>query len=96
MKMQIIGFELQRGVGKTSGKAYEIGQLHTLADLAPAMNDDGVSVGAMGTTYRVDGPLIDKIKGIKTPFMADVVTAPQMRFGKREEVVIDVVPAKAP
>lgn len=94
-RMQVVGFEGSQGVGKKSGRAYEIGQLHTLAPLAPAFNEDGIAKGLMGTTYQCGIDLIMKIKELQPPFMADVVVSPVMRFGKREEAVTDVVPLKA-
>jgi hypothetical protein len=92
MKMQIVGFEGSSGMGKTSGKAYAIGQLHTLANLAPAFSDTGISSGQMGTTYRCPLPLIEKIKNVRPPFVAEVEVGVVMRFGKREEEVIDIAP----
>lgn len=92
MKMQIVGFEGSQGVGKISGKAYAIGQLHTLASLAAPLSDDGISSGQMGTTYRCPLPLVEKIKHLRPPFMAEVDVRAEMRFGKREEVVYDVTP----
>lgn len=91
-KMQIVGFEGSSGVGKTSGKAFAIGQLHTLARLAEAYSDDGISRGMMGTTYRCPLPLIQKIKHLQPPFVADVDVQDVMKFGKREQEVIDITP----
>lgn len=92
MKMFIVGFEANSGVGKNSGKAYAMGNLHTMAELAPPFTEGGVSVGQMGTTYACDVPLIDKIKHLPCPFYAEVETVPVMRFGKREEQVRDIKP----
>lgn len=94
MKMQIIGIEGSSGVGKTSGKAYAIGQLHTMLPLAGAFGEDGVSKGFMGSTYRCPLPLIMKIKHLAPPFMAEVDVQVVMRFGKREEEVMDIVPVE--
>lgn len=92
MKMQIVGFEGSQGIGKKSGKAYEIGQLHVIADLAPAFSEDGIAKGMMGTTYQCSLEVIQKIKHLQPPFVADVEVAPVMRFGKREEEVRQVTP----
>lgn len=92
MKVQIVGFEGSSGVGKKSGKEYAIGNLHTLADLAPAFQEAGISKGQMGTTYSCPLPLIEKIKHLPTPFFAEVDLRPVMRFGKREEQVFDIAP----
>lgn len=93
MKMQIVGFEGSSGVGKTSGKAYAIGQLHTLAQLAEPFSESGISKGQMGTTYPCPLPLVEKIKHLQPPFMAEVDVRAVMRFGKREEQVFDIAPA---
>lgn len=92
MKLQIVGIEGSFGVGKTSGNAYEIGNLHTLADLAPPLKDDHISLGQMGTSYRCPLPLIVKIKDLPRPFFAEVDIRPVMRFGKREDQVFDIKP----
>lgn len=91
-KMQIVGFEGSSGVGKTSGKAYAMGQIHTLATLAEPFSENGISKGQMGTTYRCPLPLVEKIKHLTPPFAADVDVRPVMRFGKREDEVFDILP----
>jgi hypothetical protein len=92
MKMQVIGFEGSQGIGKKSGKPYEIGSLHVIADLAPAFSEDGIAKGQMGTTYPCSLEVIQRIKHLQPPFLADVEIAPVMRFGKREEEVRSVTP----
>lgn len=92
MKLTIVGFEGSSGVAKLSGKAYAIGQLHTLARLAEPFLDGGISKGQMGTTYRCPLPLIEKIKGLHPPFQAEVNIEDVMRFGKREQDVLDISP----
>lgn len=91
-KMQIVGFEGSSGVGKTSGKAYAMGQIHTLATLAEPFSEGGISQGQMGTTYRCPLPLVEKIKHLKPPLLAEVDVRPVMRFGKREDEVFDIMP----
>lgn len=92
MKMQVVGFEGSSGIGKKSGKAYEIGQLHVVAELAPAFSEDGISKGFMGTTYQCGLNIIHEIKQLQPPFLAEVETVAVMRFGKREEEVRSVKP----
>lgn len=94
MKMQIVGFEGSSGVGKKTGKAYAVGQLHTLARLAEPFNEDGISKGQMGTTFRCPLPLIEKIKHLAPPFVAEVTVESVMRFGNREEEVTDIAPSE--
>ncbi len=90
MKLNIVGYEGSSGVSK-AGKAYEIGQLHTLAPLAEPFGDAGVARGQMGTTYRTPLPLIMKLKNTPCPFMAEVDIRDVMRFGKREQDVYDII-----
>ena len=92
MKVQIVGFEGSSGVGKTSGKAYAMGQIHTLATLAEPFSEGGISKGQMGTTYRCPLPLVEKVKHLQPPFVAEVDIRPVMRFGKREDEVHDINP----
>jgi len=91
MKMHIVGFEGSSGVSK-AGNAYAMGQLHTLAQLAEPFSAEGISKGQMGTTYRCPLPLVEKIKHLPTPLVAEVDVRAVMRFGKREEEVFDIVP----
>lgn len=94
MKLQVVGFEAVEDVSKKTGNAYSIGQLHTMVELAPAFKDTAIAKGFMGSTYRCDVELINKIKHLQPPFLAEVVITPVMRFGKREEQVSDVVPVE--
>lgn len=96
MKAQVVGFEGTQGVSKKTGKSYEVGQLHTVIELAPSFSDDGIAKGFMGTTYRCGLEVIQKIKHLQPPFMADLVIKPVMRFGNREEELTDVVPVSNP
>lgn len=91
MKMHIVGFEGSQGVSK-AGKAYAMGQLHTLAQLAEPFQAEGISKGQMGTTYRCPLPLVEKIKHLAPPFAAEVDVRAVMRFGKREEEIFDILP----
>lgn len=92
MKLQIIGFDGSSGIGKKSGKAYAMAQIHTLAELAPPFSEDGISKGFMGTSYSCSLPLVEKIKDLRCPFFAEVDIRPVMRFGQREELVFDISP----
>lgn len=92
MKLQIIGFEGVEDVSKKTGKPYSLGNIHTMAELAPSFSENGTAKGFMGTTLRCDVSLIHKIKHLQPPFMADVQVGYVMRFGKREEEVTNIVP----
>lgn len=94
MKMQIVGIEGSSGVGKKTGTAYEIGQLHAMAPLAAPYGESGIAKGSMGTTYRCPLPLIQKIKHLAPPFMAEVDVRDVMKFGKREQEVFDITPTE--
>jgi len=89
--MTVIGFEAMSGVGKTSGKAYSIGRLHTAINLAPP-TESGIAKGQMGTTYDCPEILVRKIAHIPTPCVVDVTTEDQIKFGKRETIVSDLRP----
>lgn len=96
MKMQICGIEASEGVSKT-GKPYAIGQLFTLANLAPPRSGapglpEPIAKGMMGTTYRCDPVLVRKIAHLPLPVTCEVTIEGQMRFGEREEVVTDIAP----
>jgi hypothetical protein len=69
-----------------------MGRLHTLIPLAPPFGEGNVSKGLIGTTYECDPVLLRKIEHLPFPVTADIVTVPQMRFGERREVVVDVLP----
>lgn len=92
MRVWVLGIEGSQGVGKTSGKAYEIGQLHVSTPLAPPLSADGISKGAMGSTYRVGLDLVRKLVNLPLPFQADLAIQDVMRFGKRETMVLDLTP----
>lgn len=90
MKMQIVGFEGVEDISKKTGKPYSMGQIHTVAPLAPSFSENGISKGLMGTTFRCSVELIQKIKHLQPPFMGEVSIDYVMRFGKREEEVTDI------
>lgn len=94
MKLQIVGFEANEGMGKASGKAYAMGALHSMAVLAPAFTAEGVSKGQMGTTYDCPVPLVRKVAHLQVPFYAEVETRDIMRFGKRQTEVVDITPVE--
>lgn len=94
-KLNIIGMESSEGISNKSGKPYAIGNLHTIARLADSFQADGVAKGHMGTTYSTSPAVIAKIKHLQTPFMAEVQIEAIMKFGKREESIVDVVPLAA-
>lgn len=94
MKMQIVGLEGSSGISGKSGKAYEIGQLHSIVRLAPPLGDDNVAKGFMGSTYRCALEIVKSLAGLPLPFMAEVDVQDVMRFGKREQEVFGVVPEK--
>lgn len=90
-KMTVIGFESMEGVGKESGKAYAIGRLHTAIPLAPPMKDQ-IAKGEVGTTYDCDSNLVKKIAHLPLPVVVEVDLQDQMKFGKRQQIVIDLRP----
>ncbi len=92
-KMTIIGISASAlGAISKAGKAFSIGQLHTMADLAPAYAEGGIEKGQCGTSYQVDPELVRHIAHLTLPFVAEVDVRRVMRFGKPEDVVFDVRP----
>jgi hypothetical protein len=95
--MQIVGLEGSKGTSGKTGKAYEIGQLHSIVRLAPPLGDGNVAKGFMGSTYRCGVDIINSLSHNPLPFMAEVDVQDVMRFGKREQEVVSVSPeSKAP
>lgn len=94
MKLQIVGLEGSSGTSGKTGKAYEIGQLHSMARLAGPLDAANVAKGFMGTTYRCSVAVIKSLAHLPVPFMAEVEVEDVMRFGKREQEVISVLPEK--
>lgn len=93
MKVTICGIEVNEGVSKKTGNAYSMGSLHTICALAPPFGGkDNIAKGFMGTTYEADPVLLRKLEHLPFPLEAEVVIQNVMRFGKRQEVVADVVP----
>lgn len=91
-KMIIAGIEVSEGISKKTGKAYSMGSLHTLTQLAPPYGTGNIAKGSMGSTYECDPVLLRKLEHMPFPVTAEVELGAQMRFGERQEVVIDVRP----
>jgi hypothetical protein len=94
MKLHIIGLEGSSGISGKSGKAYDMGSIHSVARLAAPYDESGVAVGTMGTTYRCSSALIKSLAHNPLPFIAEVQVEDVMKFGKREQEVISVTPEK--
>jgi hypothetical protein len=92
MKMQICGIEITEGVSKKTGKAYSMGRLHTLIQLAPAHGEGNVAKGLVGSTYECDANLLRKVEHLPFPVSAEVDVQPMQRFGERAEIVVDIRP----
>ena len=92
MKMTIVGIECSEGISK-KGSAYSIGQVHAMAALAPALGGN-TAKGSIGTTYRTDPILVKKIAHLSFPLTCEVTTEAQVRFGNREEIIIDINPVE--
>jgi len=94
-KMTVIGVSASaRGAISKAGNAYRIGQIHTMAPLAPPMAEGGVEKGAMGRSLRCDPELVYRVSHLSFPLVCDVDVEVQMRFGKPEETVLDVRPVE--
>lgn len=92
-RIQIVGIEISEGVGKTSGKAYSMGTIHTMTALAPPMGQaDNVAKGFMGDKFSCDVTVLRKVQHLPFPLTAEVDVQNVMRFGKREAIVVDIRP----
>lgn len=99
MKLNVIGFEVSEGVSTKTGKPkpYSIGQLHTILPLSgrAQSNEPGsrqVSKGALGSTYRVEVGVLEKIMHLEPPFVVEAESADVMRFGERVSDIIALHP----
>ena len=93
--MQIVGIEGSSGIGGKSGKAYDIGQIHTIVSLAAPFGEGNVAKGFMGSTYQCTSALIKSVSHNPVPFNAEVEIQDVMKFGKRETVILSIIPEKA-
>lgn len=88
MKLNVIGFEASEGIGKKSGKPYSIGKLYAALPIAGSHG----ARGYMGTEYRCEVSVLDKIKDIQPPFMADIEMQDVMRYGERKQEIVSISP----
>lgn len=96
-RMAIIGVSASaEGAISKAGKAFRIGQIHTMIPLAPAYAEGGIEKGYVGTTYSCDPELVRRIAHLpmsaSTPLIAEVEIEIVARFGKREEQIVDIKP----
>ena len=84
-KLNVIGLEISQGIGKETGKPYAIGKLHTILEIsngAFSSREGNVAKGAMGHSYQVEVPILEKVKHLQPPFVAEAEMGEVMRFGK--------------
>ena len=91
---QIVGIEISEGTSKKTGQPYSIGTVYTMTRLAPPMAGN-VSKGYMGDRYPVSVDLLRPIQHLSYPITAELNTESVMRFGKREEMITEIVPVEA-
>lgn len=92
-RMTVIGASASaEGAISKAGKAFRIGQIHTTAPLAAAYAEGGIEKGAAGTSYPCDPEVVRRIAHLPFPFVAEVEIETVIRFGKREDKVLDVKP----
>jgi hypothetical protein len=91
-KLNVIGFEITEGVSAKTGKPYSIGKLHTILPLSGSQKEGNVSKGAMGSEWRVEVPVLAKIKHLQPPFVVEAEMADVMRFGERVQDIVALVP----
>lgn len=88
MKLHVIGFESSQGIGKKSGQPYSIGKLYAALPIAGSAG----ARGYMGTEYRCDPTVLDKVRDIQPPFMADIEMQDVMRYGERKQEIVSISP----
>lgn len=105
MKLNVIGVEISEGISHKTGKPvpYSIGQLHCMLPLSSRPMKEGVpgrseSHGAMGATYRVELPILDKLLagGRRPPFVAEAEMQDVMRYGERAQDIVSVIAVESP
>jgi len=95
-KLLVVGLEGSTGIGGKSGKAYDIGNVHTLIDLAAPFGDNNVAKGQMGTTYSCSSDVVKTVAHLPLPFEAECEVKAIMKFGKREETIVSNTPLNLP
>lgn len=88
MKLHVIGFEASEGVSKKTNKPYSIGKLYAALPIAGSPR----ARGYMGTEYQCEISVLEKIKDIQPPFMADIEMQDVMRFGTRKQEIVSISP----
>lgn len=88
MKLNVIGFESSEGISKKTSKPYSIGKLYAALPIAGSVG----ARGYMGTEYRCEVHVLEKIKDIQPPFMADIEMQDVMRFGERKQEIVSISP----
>ena len=89
MKMQVIGIEISEGISKKTGKPYAIGKLHTII---PLSSNNGSARGASGFSYDIDVSVLDKVKTLNLPFLAEVEMQQVMKYGTARNEIASIVP----
>lgn len=93
--IQIVGIEIAEGTSKKTGNAYSIGTVYTMTRLAPPMGGGNVAKGYMGDRYGVEVEVLRPIAHNSFPIHAEITKETVMRFGKREEIITQIIPVKA-
>ena len=88
MKLTIQGFEILTGKSTKNGKDYDMSRIHTVIPL----QESATAKGYAGTSYQVPAHLIEKIKHLPMPLVADVEMQDVMRWGERQQHVSSIQP----
>ena len=94
MKVTIIGIEISEGISKKNNKAYSMGTIHTMTQLAPPYGEGNVAKGSAGDKFECDVNLLRKIEHLAFPLAVELEKQDVIRFGKREQIVIDLRPVE--
>jgi hypothetical protein len=91
MQALVIGFEISEGTSKKTGQPYSIGKLYSALPMSGAKGAKGM----MGTEYQCEVSVLRKIEHLIPPFNAELEMQDVMRYGKREQQIVSVVPVGA-
>lgn len=90
MKMQVVGIEISEGTSSKTGKPYSIGRMHALIPIVGQKD----ARGYVATTYDAEVHMLRGLDKINIPSMCDVEIAQVSRYGKAQNQVMSITPAK--
>ena len=96
-RMLITGFEGNAATSQKTGNPYDMSKIHTSIELAPLIGEGKVAKGRVGFSYDATRDVVARVENLDTGtagFLADVDIRKVMRYGKPQDVVVDVRPVE--